>query len=84
MSKSAITFQLGLTTNSIGLFYKYALYKIRLVTKQDLMHNASNILPVPSPDDKNVSVILHFYKFDFFFFISISCDRYGGLMHFMN
>lgn len=61
MSKSAITFQLGLTSNSIGMFYKYALYKIRLVTKQDLMYNTSKVLPVSSPEDENVSFTLCFY-----------------------
>lgn len=60
MSKSAITFKLGLTSKSIAMFYKYALYKIRLVTKQDLMYNASNILPVSSPEDKNVRFMLSF------------------------
>lgn len=70
MSKSAITFKfgsIGSTTNSIGMFYKYALYKIRLVTEQDLVYNASKILPVSSPEDRNVSVILDFYHLIFFF-----------------
>lgn len=54
MSKFAITFQLGVASNNNAIFYKYALYKIRLVTKQDLMNN-SNILPVSSFKDENVS-----------------------------
>lgn len=55
MSRSAITFQLGLSPNHHAMFYKYALYKIRLVTKQDLMYSSKSILPAPSPEDENVS-----------------------------
>lgn len=55
MSRSAITFKLDLSSNYYAMFYKYALYKIRLVTKQDLMYNSKNILPDPSPEDDDVS-----------------------------
>lgn len=54
MSRFAITFQLDITSN-YAIFYKYVLYKIRLVTKQDLMPNANSILPAPSLEDEHVS-----------------------------
>lgn len=55
MSKSAITFQMGISSNYYAMFYKYALYKIRLVSNQDLMYNSKNILPAPSLQDEDVS-----------------------------
>jgi len=55
MSRFAITFQLDLSSNHYAMFYKYVLYKIRLVTKQDLMSNANRIIAEPSPEDVNVS-----------------------------
>lgn len=54
MSRFAITFQLDLSSNYYAMFYKYILYKIRLVTKQDIMSN-DNIISEPSPEDVNVS-----------------------------
>lgn len=57
MSKSAITFRLDLSSNNVAMSYKYALYKIRLVTKQDLISNTKQILPTSSSDDENVSQI---------------------------
>lgn len=64
MSRFAITFQLDLSSNYHAMFYKYVLYKIRLVTKQDLMSNSNKILPEPSPENLNVSFTqLYFIKF---------------------
>lgn len=54
MSRSAITFKLDLLpSNYHAMFYKYVLYKIRLVTKENLM-STIDILPT-SLEDKNVS-----------------------------
>lgn len=56
MSKSAITFQLELKPLSYhAMFYKYVLYKIRVVNKKDLISIPNNILPSYSSDDENVS-----------------------------
>lgn len=55
MSRFAITFQLDLSSNYYAMFYKYVLYKIRLVAKHDLMSNASKIISEPSSEDANVS-----------------------------
>lgn len=56
LSKSAITFQLELKPLSYhAMFYKYVLYKIRVVNKKDLMSIPNNILPASSSDDDNVS-----------------------------
>lgn len=54
MSRFAITFQLDLSSNYYAMFYKYVLYKIRLVTKQDLMSNANKIISEPSLEDVNI------------------------------
>ncbi|KAF0752852.1 Uncharacterized protein FWK35_00023220 [Aphis craccivora] len=54
MSRFAITFQLDLSSNYYAMFYKYVLYKIRLVTKQDLISNSNKILPEPSPENVNI------------------------------
>lgn len=54
MSRSAITFQLDLLPSSNhAMFYKYVLYKIRLVTKENLK-STIDILPT-SIEDENVS-----------------------------
>lgn len=50
LSSSAITFQLDL---KLHYYAMYVLYKIRLVTKDDLINN--KILPIPLPSDENVS-----------------------------
>lgn len=55
MSRFAITFQLDLSSNYYAMFYKYVLYKVRLVAKHDLMSNASKIVSKSSPEDVNVS-----------------------------
>lgn len=55
MSRFAITFQLDLSSNYYAMFYKYVLYKVRLVAKHDLMSNTSKIVLKSSPEDVNVS-----------------------------
>lgn len=55
MSKYAITYQLDLVhSNYHAMFYKYVLYKIRLITKEDLI-STDNILSKSSLEDENVS-----------------------------
>lgn len=58
MSKSAITFKLDVTTN-YAIFYKYILYKVKLITNQDFVHNVNAILP-SSLEDENVCKLSYF------------------------
>lgn len=69
MSKSAITFQLDITLNYYAMFYKYILYKIKVVTNQDLMYNANNILSPPSIKDENVSLTFVFCNYFYLSFL---------------
>jgi len=54
MSKLAITFQLdALSSNYRVMYYKYVLYKVRIISEKDISLS-NNVIKAPTPKDRNI------------------------------
>lgn len=56
MSKFAITFQLDISSNYHAMYYKYVLYKVRIINKKDISSFSNSVLKSQSLKDKNVNI----------------------------